>query len=50
MNHRYILTLDCNKQMLDEISHEEVVQVVDVLRKLNRNIKTMKSNMAIKDK
>ena len=45
-----ILTLDCNKQMLDEISHEEVVQVVDVLRKLNRNIKTMKANMAIKDK
>ncbi|MFT6164621.1 MAG: DNA-binding MarR family transcriptional regulator [Zhongshania aliphaticivorans] len=45
-----IVTLDCNKQMLDEISHEEVVQVVDVLRKLNRNIKTMKANMAIKDK
>lgn len=45
-----LITLETNKEMLDGISPEDVVKAVDVLKQLNRNLKSLKSNMALKDK
>ncbi|NKI16082.1 MarR family transcriptional regulator [Spongiibacter sp. KMU-166] len=45
-----VITLENNRQMLEDISLEEVVQTVEVLKKLNRNLKSMKSELLVKDK
>lgn len=45
-----VITLENNRQMLEDISLEEVVQTVEVLKKLNRNLKLMKSELLVKDK
>ena len=43
-----VLTLEGNKHMLDGISVEEIEQTVETLRKLNRNLKNIKSNLGVK--
>ncbi len=45
-----VITLENNRQMLEDISLEEVIQTVEVLKKLNRNLKSMKSELLVKDK
>ncbi|MGB1905754.1 MAG: MarR family winged helix-turn-helix transcriptional regulator [Spongiibacter sp.] len=44
-----VITLENNRQMLEDISLEEVVQTVEVLKKLNRNLKSMKSELLVKE-
>lgn len=44
-----VLTLECNKQMLEGISFHEVETCVQMLRKLNRNLKSIKSSMSLKE-
>lgn len=44
------LTLESNKSMLAGIEAHEVLQVLDVLGRLNKNLLDMKANMAIKER
>lgn len=41
------LTLECNDKMLEGLDAEEVLNTVETLRKLNRNLKALKASSAV---